>query len=50
MKLIRVVGSGKERPAVPGPQNEILYIPDSIGDIDSRFWRHGRLSPLCEML
>jgi 2-keto-4-pentenoate hydratase/2-oxohepta-3-ene-1,7-dioic acid hydratase in catechol pathway len=50
VKLIRVGESGKERPAVLGPQNEILYIPDSFGDIDGRFWRHGRLGALSEMM
>jgi 2-keto-4-pentenoate hydratase/2-oxohepta-3-ene-1,7-dioic acid hydratase in catechol pathway len=50
MKLVRVGESGRERAAVLGPENEILQIPDSFGDIDATFWRDGRLDELIEMV
>jgi 2-keto-4-pentenoate hydratase/2-oxohepta-3-ene-1,7-dioic acid hydratase in catechol pathway len=49
MKLIRVGDSGRERAGILGTQNEILWIPDSFGDIDGEFWRLGRLEALYEM-
>jgi 2-keto-4-pentenoate hydratase/2-oxohepta-3-ene-1,7-dioic acid hydratase in catechol pathway len=50
MKLVRVGESGKERAAVLGLQNEIVWLPDSFGDIDGDFWRNGGLDGLHEIL
>src|SRR5580698_2669644 len=50
VKLVRVGESGRERAAVLGLQNEILWLPVWCGDIDNDFWIRDRLGVLRAML